>query len=70
MTKLFEEFLVELAKNENYSILGRLPDYLASEYAKVRNPAAERERLTHYFRQNAPRSVFSKLVLEVIAASV
>jgi hypothetical protein len=67
MSKLFEEWLVELAKNENYSILDRLPEYLNSEYDRARDRSAERDRLTAYFRNNAPKTPFSTLVLEVIA---
>jgi hypothetical protein len=67
MSKLFEEWLVELAKNENYSVLDRLPEYLNSEYDRVRDRSAERDRLIAYFRNNAPKTPFSTLILEVIA---
>ena len=67
MTKLFEEWLIELAKNEQFSLLERLPGYLAGHYAKSRDPAAEREKLAGYFANNAPRTPFSRLIQDVVA---
>jgi hypothetical protein len=66
MTKLFEDWLVELAKNESFSTLEKLPDYLDSHYAKTGNRIAERKRLAAYFQNHTPRTPFSLQVLEVI----
>lgn len=70
MTKLFEDWLVELAKNENYSLLDRLPGYLASQYEKADDALTERNRLASYFSNHAPRTPFANLVLEEILGSL
>ncbi len=69
MPKLFEDWLIELAKDENYSVLDKLPEYLRNQYAKVGDAAAECHRLTAYFQDYAPHSPFSGLVLEAILKS-
>lgn len=69
MPELFEDWLVELAKTENYSALDKLPEYLSGQYAKAGNAIAERNRLASYFQNYGPHSPFSGLVLEAILSS-
>lgn len=69
MTKTFEEWLVEITKNENFALLEKLPEYLSSEYGKAADRKAERDRLAGYFENNVPRTPFSLLVLEAITTT-
>jgi hypothetical protein len=66
MLQLFEDWLIEMAKNESYMLLEKLPDYLNGHLSRVRDVDAERKRLLAYFRNNAPRGVFSRMILETI----
>lgn len=69
MSKLFEEWLVEIAKNENYYLLEKLPEFLSDQYEKAGNRAAERERLAAYVKDNMPRTPFSIVLLETITGT-
>jgi hypothetical protein len=66
MTQLFEDWLVELAKNESFSILEKLPDYLDSHYAKTGNRVAERNRLAAYVQDHTARTPFRLQLMEII----
>lgn len=66
MSNMFEDWLVEIAKNESFSLLDKIPAYTEGHCSKMRNPAAERGRLVNYVRDYAPRTAFSALILAAI----
>ena len=66
MTTTFNQWLVDLAKNEQFSLLETLPHYLTTHYNECGDKTVERVRLVNYFTDYAPKTSFSRLVLEAI----
>ena len=66
MTQPFEDFLVDLANKGDPSVLDRLDGYLDGHLARSSNAAAERQRLAIAFRDRAPETELSRLMLDRI----
>jgi hypothetical protein len=69
MSDMIEEWFVEIAKNESFGLLDKIPVYTESHCSKMRNPRAERGRLVSYVRDYAPRTAFSAMILAAILSS-
>ncbi len=66
MIETYEEWLVEAAKNETFSLLAKVPGYTEAHCGKMRNPAAERRRLADYIRDYAPRTAFTAMLITAV----
>ena len=69
MIETYEEWLVEIAKNETFSLLEKLPEYTEAHCGKARNPPAERRRLVDYVRNHAPHTAFSAMLIATVMGS-
>jgi DnaJ-domain-containing protein 1 len=63
----FEDFLVELAKQDAGGVLKRISTHLDQHLAKYgRDSSAERSRLAAAFKDRAPDNAVSQTILELI----